>query len=434
MKRLLIAVVLVGVVGAAAYLIGSRENLSPGAAPELAGAPAAAAVLARGEYLTKAADCAACHTVPGSQKPFAGGVGFRLAIGTLYATNITADSETGIGGWSDDEFVRAVREGVGKDGRHLYPAFPYTSYTALSRSDVLAVKAYLFSLPAIHQPNRLNELRFPFDQRWALGLWKAAFFKNQRFAADHSRSSQWNSGAYLATALGHCGECHTPRNFAFGLERSREFAGEELLGWRAYNITPDPAHGIGSWSDDDIAKYLTLGHADGRGSASGPMGEVVEHSLQYLDPADTTALVAYLRSVPAQRGDRPTAIDPRPAPAMASTVLGPGPGAAAADSPGRRLFEGACASCHLWNGAGLESRYAALLGVRAVNDLSGVNVAEAILHGADFKIGAREVFMPGFGAGYSNSEVAALTNYVVAHFGAKHSNVTPDDVAKLRQL
>jgi mono/diheme cytochrome c family protein len=434
MKRLLIAVALLAVAGAVAYLIGSRASLSPGAAPELAGAPAMAAVLARGEYLTKAADCVACHTVPGSQKPFAGGVGFPLTFGTLYSTNITADSETGIGAWGDDEFVSAVREGVRKDGRHLYPVFPYTSYTALSRSDVLAIKTYLFSLPAIRQANRANELRFPFNQRWAVGFWKAAFFRSQRFAADTSKSSQWNSGAYLATALGHCGECHTPRNFAFGLEHSREFAGEQILGWRAYNITSDPEHGIGSWSNDDIARYLTMGHADGRGSASGPMGEAVARSLQYLNPSDTAALVAYLRDVPARKGDHPTDIDVRPAPAMASTGLAPEAEAVAANSRGRQLFEGACASCHLWNGTGLESRYAALLGTRAVNDLSGVNVTEAILHGADFKIGDREVFMPAFGAGYSNTEVAALTNYVIAHFGNKHSKVGPEDVAQLRAL
>ncbi len=434
MRRLLIAAALLGVVVAAVYRMGSRTNQAPGAAPELAGAPAAAAVAARGEYLTKAAGCAACHTVPGSHKPFAGGVEFRLTFGTLYSTNITADRDTGIGGWSDDEFVRAVRDGVRKDGRHLYPVFPYTSYTGLSRSDVLAIKAYLFSLPAIRETNRRNELRFPFNRRWAVGFWKAAFFKSRRFAADASKAAQWNSGAYLATALGHCGECHTPRNFAFGLERSREFAGQEILGWRAYNITSDPAHGIGSWSDEDIARYLTMGHADGRGSASGPMGEAVAHGLQYLDPPDTAALVAYLRAVPAQKGDRPTDIDARPAPAMASTGLAPGPEAAAANSQGRQLFEGACASCHLWNGAGLESRDAALLGTRAVNDLSGVNVAEAILHGADFKIGDRAVFMPAFGAGYSNAEVAALTNYVIAHFGNKRSKVTPQDVAQLREL
>ncbi len=177
-----------------------------------------------------------------------------------------------------------------------------------------------------------------------------------------------------------------------------------------------------------------MGHADGRGSASGPMGEAVAHSLQYLNPSDTAALVAYLREVPARKGDHPTDIDLRPAPAMASTGLAPEPEAVATNSRGRQLFEGACASCHLWNGTGLESRYAALLGTRAVNDLSGVNVTEAILHGADFKIGDREVFMPAFGAGYSNTEVAALTNYVIAHFGNKHSKVGPEDVAQLRTL
>ncbi len=256
----------------------------------------------RGEYLTKAADCVACHTVAGSGKPFAGGVAFRLPFGTIYSTNITADDETGIGRWSDDEFVRAVREGVRKGGRHLYPAFPYTSYTQLSRDDVLAIKSYLFSLPNMRQANRPNTLRFPFNQRWVMGFWNAFFFKSQRFAADPSKSAQWNRGAYLATALGHCGECHTPRNFGFGLEQGKALAGEELQGWRAYNITSDPKYGIGSWSDDEIAQYLNTGHADGRGSAAGPMGEAVAHSLQYLNPEDTAALVVYLRSVPAQTG------------------------------------------------------------------------------------------------------------------------------------
>src|SRR5271165_3842600 len=288
MKRFLIVVVALAVIGAAVYAMLNRADADAGAgaAPEIAGAPAAAAVLARGEYLTRAADCIACHTPAHSDKPFAGGVAFRLPVGTLYSTNITADAATGIGSWSDDEFVRAVREGVRRDGRHLYPAHPYTSYTQLSRSDVLAIKAYLFSLPAIREANRPNALRFPFDQRWAIGVWNAAFFKSQRFAADPAKSAQWNSGAYLATALGHCGECHTPRNAGFGLERSQTLAGQEMLGWRAYNITSDPAYGIGSWSDADILEYLTTGHADRRGSAAGPMGEAVAHSLQYLHQQD----------------------------------------------------------------------------------------------------------------------------------------------------
>ena len=212
MKRILSLIVALAVIAAIIVAFLNRSDSRAGTAPAIAGAPAAADAVARGEYLAKAADCIACHTVPDSGKPFAGGVAFKLPFGTIYSSNITADPQNGIGAYGDDEFVRAVREGVRRDGRHLYPAFPYTSYTLLSRDDVLAIKAYLMTLPAIAQPNRANDLGFPFNQRWAMAFWNAAFFKNQRFVPDASKSPQWNSGAYLATALGHCGECHTPRN------------------------------------------------------------------------------------------------------------------------------------------------------------------------------------------------------------------------------
>jgi mono/diheme cytochrome c family protein len=253
MKRWWVILAAVVVILAVAYVVLNRSDGSDGVAPSIAGAPASATLLARGEYLTKAADCVACHTVAGSDQHFAGGVAFKLPFGTIYSSNITADPVNGIGAWSDDEFVRAVREGVRKDGQHLYPAFPYTSYTALSRADVLAIKSYLMSLPPMGRPNQANDLSFPFNQRWAMGFWNAAFFKSQRFAADTSKPAQWNSGEYLATALGHCAECHTPRNFGFGLEHRKELAGAELQGWRAYNITADAQHGIGGWSDAEIA-------------------------------------------------------------------------------------------------------------------------------------------------------------------------------------
>ncbi len=449
MKRFMAVVVLL-MAGAVAYAVLNRADPAPGAAPTIAGAPASAQALARGEYLTKAADCIACHTVPESGRPFAGGVAFKLPFGTIYSSNITRDLRRGIGDWSDEDFVRAVHDGVGKDGRHLYPAFPYTSYTQLSRSDVLAIKAYLFSLPPVEQANRANDLVFPFNQRWAMGFWNAVFFKDRRFAADPSRPPEWNSGAYLATALGHCGECHTPRNLGYGLEQGKELAGEELQGWHAYNITPDPQYGIGAWSDAQIAEYLTTGHVDGHASASGPMGEAVAHSLQFLDPQDVAALVVYLRTVPAKEGKHPVDVDPAPAPAMASTNAAPGgddaPGAAAPGSgasgadaaagatEGLKLFEGACASCHQWNGSGQQSPYAGLLGTRAVNDVSGTNATQVILQGVKLRIGKQDVFMPAFGSAYSNTEVAALANYVIAHFGGKQGKVTPDDVAKRRSL
>jgi mono/diheme cytochrome c family protein len=433
-KRFLGIVVVLLIIGVAAYFWLNRTDTSEGTAPVIAGAPAAADVLARGEYLTKAADCTACHTVPGSGKPFAGGVAFKLPFGTIYSSNITADTGTGIGSWSDADFVRAVREGIRKDGQRLYPAFPYTSYTQLSRSDVLAIKAYLNSLPKISQSDRANDLGFPFNQRWAMGFWNAAFFKSQRFVADPAKSPQWNSGAYLAGALEHCAECHTPRNAGFGLENGNKFAGELLQGWRAYNITTDPVHGLAAWSDGDIATYLSTGHADGRGSASGPMGEAVENSLQFLKPEDTAALVTYLRSIPARKGSDPITIDPKAAAALASSDAAPGGDSADANSTGLKLFEGACASCHQWNGVGQETPYASLLGTRGVNDDRGMNVTQVILSGSNMHIDGQHVFMPAFGSAYSDTEVAALANYVIAHFGNKRGTVTPKDVAERRKL
>jgi len=434
MKRILTVIVALGVIGLIAVLVLNRSDSAPGAAPAIAGAPVSAALVARGEYLTKAADCVACHTVPESGKPFAGGVAFKLPFGTIYSTNITSDPTHGIGGYSDEEFVRAVREGVRKDGQHLYPAFPYTSYTALSRDDALAIKAYLMSLPAIAEPNRPDDLGFPFNQRWAMTFWNAAFFKSARFVPDASKPEQWNSGAYLATALGHCGECHTPRNLGFGLEHGRELAGQELQGWRAYNITADTKYGIGAWSDADVLAYLATGHAPGHDSAAGPMGEAVAHSLQFLDAQDAAALVAYLRTIPPHEGKHPVEADAGAAGLANSTAVLPGADELQANTQGLQLFEGACAGCHQWNGPGRESPYASLGGTRGVNDAAAVNVTQVILQGAKYRVGDNEVFMPAFGDAYSDTEVSALANYVVAHFGGKQGTVTPAEVAKRRQL
>jgi mono/diheme cytochrome c family protein len=434
MKRLAIVIVILVIFAAVALALLSRTDRSPGTSPAIAGAPASAAAVARGEYLLKAADCVACHTVGESGKPFAGGVAFKLPFGTIYSSNITPDPTYGIGAYTDDEFVRAVREGVRRDGKHLYPAFPYTAYTQLSRDDVLAIKAYLWTLPPVAQPNRANELGFPFSQRWGMILWDAAFHKSGRFAPDPTKSAQWNSGAYLATALGHCGECHTPRNLGFGLEHSRELTGEELQGWRAYNITADPRHGIGSWTDDQILAYLANGHAPSHASAGGPMLEAVSHSLQFLNPADATALVTYLRTVPAHEGKHPITVDAQPPAVVASNAMLPSPDELRSESQGLALFEGACASCHQWNGSGRQTPYASLQGMRSVNDPSAKNVTQVILQGAKMRVGDSDVFMPAFADAYSNAEVAALANYVVAHFGGKHGSVTADDVAARRKL
>ena len=396
--------------------------------PEITAAdvPVTQALIARGEYLVKAADCVACHEAPGG-KPFAGGVAFKLPFGTIYSTNITADKETGIGGWSDDDFVRALHQGVAKDGSRLYPAFPYTSYTGLSRGDAVAMKAYLFSLPPVHAPPRPNKLSFPFNQRWTLAFWSLAFLDQHRFRPDPQASASENRGAYLATALGHCGECHTPRNIGFAMSMSRQFSGAMLEGWRAYNITADKGYGIGGWSDRQIADYLSSGHARDRGSAAGPMGQAVADSLQYLTTDDVKALVAYLRRVEPRTGRPGSEIDPAPAAMTASAAWKPS-APDAANPEGQRLFEGVCAPCHQWNGGGRQTAYASLAGSQAVNDPEGVNLVRVMLVGADIKTSKGHGFMPAFAEAYGDDELAAVANYVIHQFGGKTGLVTAQDV------
>ena len=390
--------------------------------------PITATLLARGEYLTRAADCAACHTAPNG-KQFAGGLPFKLPFGTIYSSNITADLETGIGSWSDDDFVRALHRGIAPGGLHLYPAFPYTSFTAMSREDALAIKAYLFSLPPQPVANRKNNLSFPFNQRWGMAFWNLAFVSDRRFVPDPAQSAAVNRGAYLATALGHCGECHTPRNLAYGLESGRELAGDVLVGWDAYNITSDKHFGVGDWSDAQLASLLSSAHAQGRGSAAGPMAEAVEHSLQYLTSEDIEALVAYLRTVAARTGGHEvnTAAQGRSFAAATRGTLEP------RSELGRHIFEGACVNCHQYNGDGRQTVYASLVGGRSVADPDGANVLQIVLNGAKYRIKDQSVYMPPFGAAYSDAELAAVANYVIARFGGMTGRVTPEAVAKARQ-
>ncbi len=387
-------------------------------------------VVARGQYLATAADCAACHTAPGGQ-PFAGGRAFKLPFGTMYATNITPDVATGIGGYTDDAFVRALQQGIRKDGKHLYPSMPYTSYAALSRTDALAIKAYLFSLAPTRAPAKPATFGFPFNQRWGMAVWNAVFLKDQRFQAEAALTAEQNRGKYLATALGHCGECHTPRNFAYGMDTGRLFSGAALQGWRAFNITADRDAGIGVWSHADLVRYLSTGRADGHGAASGPMAEVVDYSLQHLTSEDVNALATYLAAVKAHPGTPNAPVDPAPPTLRASQPWAPGTPTAGL---GQHVFASACASCHAWNGGAPASPYAALAGSRAVGDPSGLNVVQVILSGADARIAGEHVRMPAFGRGLSDTEIAAVSNYVLGQFGGVRGTVTLRKVRDARTV
>jgi mono/diheme cytochrome c family protein len=414
--------------GPMAFADGSTVTLADYQAADPTGVPADlknADLAERGAYLARAADCFACHTVS-RDRLFAGGLPILLPFGTLYSTNITPDKSTGIGNYSDQDFLNAVQRGIRRDGSHLYPAMPYPSYTLMTDADILAIKAYLFSLPPIRAANIPNTLSFPFNQRWLMIFWSAVFAKDARFAPNAARSGEWNRGAYVAEALAHCGECHTPRNLAFALDNINKYRGAVTAGWYAFNITSDKGSGIGAWSDGELRAYLSMGHASGRGTAAGPMGEAVDKSFSYLAAADIRALVTYLRSVPPiASADLPARLAP-PAPASAKE------GNATADAAGKRVFEGACVSCHDWTGVSRISPFATIAGTRGVNDRTATNVAQIVISGTRRDAPEGIISMPAFGDAYSDAEIAAVANYVTARFGADPSRLTNKDVAKLR--
>jgi mono/diheme cytochrome c family protein len=278
----------------------------------------------------------------------------------------------------------------------------------------------------VHAPAPVNTLAFPFNQRWAMAFWSVVFNRDTRFEPDTAKSPEWNRGAYLAEALAHCGECHTPRNIGFALDNRKKFAGALTAGWRAFNISSDQATGLGAWSDDQVFSYLSSGHAIGHGTASGPMGEAVDQSLSKLAPEDVHALVAYLRSVP-----------PVSSPDLPATLAPPAPAShrdgATADARGKMVFEGACVSCHGWTGESPISPFATLTGAWAVNDPGATNVAQIVISGTRRHAPEGAISMPSFGDAYSDTEIAAVANYVTNRFGSKGSEITPEQVAELRK-
>jgi mono/diheme cytochrome c family protein len=408
--------------GSTVALADYKEANPTGVPASLAGID----LVKRGEYLARAADCMVCHTARGGQ-PYAGGLAIPLPFGTIFTTNITPDKDTGIGSYSDQDFLSAVRRGIRKDGTRLYPAMPYPSYTYLTDADALAIKAYLFSLPAVHAANRHDTLAFPYNQRWTMAIWSFLFSGDIRFAPNTSQTARWNRGAYIAEALAHCGECHTPRNLVFALDNRRKFAGAVVAGWQAYNITPDRGTGIGTWSDDEIFAYLERGHALGRGTAAGPMGEAVDESFSRMTPDDIQTLVTFLRSVPPiVSPDLPATLAP-PAPAS------PKDGVVAGNATGKKIFAEVCAGCHSWTGVSPLTPFATITGARAVNDPAATNVAQIVISGTRRTEPQGAMSMPAFGSIFSDAEIAAVVNYVTSRFGNVRSSVTENDIAALRR-
>jgi mono/diheme cytochrome c family protein len=422
-----VAAWIIYVPGPTAFASGDTVALEDYKGGKPTGVPASLAtadLVTRGEYLTRAADCEACHTAKGGI-PYAGGLAFKLPFGTMYSPNITPDKETGIGNWTDADFLNAIHKGIAPDGSRLYPAFPYPSYTLLTDNDALAIKAYLFSLAAVHRETPKNSLMFPFNQRWLMAFWSFFYNSDERFSPNPDQTAEWNRGAYLAEALGHCGECHTPRNLLQAVNNKRKFAGAVTAGWRAYNITQDKTSGIGSWDVEMTEKFLAHGHVEGLGTASGPMGEAVDMSLRHMTPEDVKALVVYLKTVPA------IADTSLPVPKTMLASAFPSDHEINENLRGAMIFAGACASCHGWSGKSPILKYADFVGGRTVNDPSARNVAQAVIWGVTRHSPNGVVTMPGFGDAYSDEEIAAVVNYVTARFGAEKSDITAAEVRKI---
>ena len=384
-----------------------------------------AAAVERGRYLAAAGNCVSCHTSEEGQ-PFAGGLAFATPFGTLYSTNITPDEETGIGKWSKEDFVRAVRQGVRPDGAHLYPAFPYTAYTKLSDDDVGALFAYFKTLPAVDSANTENQLKFPFNQRWTLGIWKAMYFDEARFTPDKSKSAPLNRGAYLVEALGHCSSCHSPRNF-MGAERSGlamtggeytdKVATGELRTWSAPNLTSAP-NGLKSWPLEDLSAYLHTGR-NGFTETFGPMNEVIMNSTRHLSEADTRAIATYIKSLPANPGDIA-------APASEETL-----------QSGETLYNVHCGTCHLPSGLGSlhEDSGARLAGSPLVQASNPASLINNILYSPQLPnppLPKRWKKMPAFADELADEEIADIASYVRHAWGNTGGAVTPDQVAKQR--
>ena len=382
-------------------------------------------VVERGRYLAVAGNCVSCHTQESGQK-FAGGLAFETSFGTLFSTNITPDPATGIGKWSEADFVRALRSGVRPNGEHLYPAFPYTSFTKLTDADAHALFVYLKSLPPVNSPAPQNMMHFPYNQRWALGVWKTLFFTDGRFVAEKSKPAQWNRGAYLVQALAHCDACHAPRNFLgaqssdlvmSGGEYTAAVPGGEQKLWSTPNLTSAPA-GLQSWSVQDITEYLKTGR-NAFTETYGPMNEVIMNSTRNLSDSDVQAMAVYLKSLPASKPE---------------SVSKPG---ADLMQAGETLYNVQCGTCHLPTGLGNQdensgARLAASPIVQASNPASLINT---IIYGPPLPnppLPKRWKPMEGFGDKLEDDEIAALSTFLRATWGNSASAVTADQVAKQR--
>jgi mono/diheme cytochrome c family protein len=381
--------------------------------------PAAAQdAVSRGKYLAILGDCAGCHTKSTiGAPPYAGGLPFTAAFGTLYSPNITPDKQTGIGNWTQDQFYTTLHTGIAPRGKHLYPAFPFLYFTHIRRADSDAIYAYLRTVKPVRSTPPPNKLIPPFDIRATMVFWDAMFFKEGTYKNDPARSAAWNRGNYIVNGFGHCAECHTPKNILFGDETGKPLQGAVEEGWFSANLTGNKGDGLGRWSLADIVQYLKTGR-NKYAWAAGTMQEKVTSSTSKMTDTDLMAVATYLKSLPAAPESQPSAPD------------------ASAMHHGQAVYIANCASCHSEPGAGTPRDYPDLAGDTLIVGRSPETVTRIVLEGAQSAKTANaptSYSMPGFGA-LKNKDVADVVTYIRNSWGNHADPVSVSQVKAIRKL
>ncbi|MDR5760226.1 cytochrome c [Caballeronia sp. LZ035] len=392
------------------------------------------ALVARGAYLAKAGDCVACHSIP-KGKPLTGGLKMMTPVGAIYSTNITPDPETGIGRYTEEDFARALRKGVAKDGHNLYPAMPYPSYAKINDDDMHALYAYfMHGVTPVNQANREADIKWPMNMRWPLKLWNMVFLENGAYQNKQGKDVAWNRGAYLIQGLGHCGSCHTPRGIAFqekGLDESSSafLTGSPLDNWFASNLSGEHNTGLGRWSEQDVATFLKTG-ANAHASAFGSMTSVINNSTQHLDDADIAAMAQYLKTLPAAGGTGAPAYsyDPR---ATRVSLARP-----AASDAGARVYTAYCMHCHGVDGRGFAPMLAPLAGNPNVLEKDASSLINVTLNGTEDIVlqGVPAPYpMPRYAPVLNDRQIADVLTFVRGAWNNNTPAVAPEDVAKMRK-
>lgn len=374
----------------------------------------------RGEYLSRAANCMGCHTARGGE-PYAGGRTLKTPFGEFVAPNITPDNETGIGHWSSEDFWQALHSGKARDGSYLYPVFPYTEYTKVTREDADAMFAYLHSLKPVAQTNPPHKIKSPYDNQFLLFLWRMWYFDEGVYQPDTSKSEEWNRGNYLVQGLGHCNACHTPRN-VWGASQNSKVAGGEIMGthWYAPSLISPLEAGVGEWSIDDIVKLLSTGINE-HAVTSGPMATIVRQSLQHLTPEDMRAMAVYLQSIGEKHMENETPKKIPPMPDQVKRYL----------DMGERVYQEHCQSCHGVSGEGVPGIYPPLAGNRSVTMKSPHNMIRSVLYGGFPPATAsnpRPYGMPPFQHIIRDHEIAWVISYIRNAWGNLGSLVKPEEI------